>query len=139
MNCGSVVKNLTSVHEDMGLIPGLAQWVRYLAWLWLWLWRRLSAAALIQPLAWELPYAAHVALKSKQASKQTNKQTKNRGNTVQKMVLCFSHISVKTKSWSKTGWKQGKKASGGSGWGPEFSVAGTPALPGRDNPGRSVW
>ena len=31
----------------------------------LWLWCRLAAAALIQPLAWELPYAAGVALKRK--------------------------------------------------------------------------
>ena len=31
--------------------------------LWLWLW--LAAAAPIQPLAWELPYAAGAALKSK--------------------------------------------------------------------------
>ena len=29
--CGSVVANLASVHEDVGLIPGLAQWVRNLA------------------------------------------------------------------------------------------------------------
>jgi len=35
----------------------------------LWLWRRLAAAALIQRLAWEPPYAADEALKSK-----TNKQ-----------------------------------------------------------------
>ena len=59
-------------------IPGLAQWVKdpalpgavvyvtdaVLALLWLW--RRLTAAALIQPLAWELPYAAGVALKKKE-------------------------------------------------------------------------
>ena len=30
--------------------------------LWLW-WRLLAAAAPVQPLAWELPYAASVALK----------------------------------------------------------------------------
>ena len=29
----------------------------------LWLWYRLAAAALIHPLAWELPYAAGAALK----------------------------------------------------------------------------
>ena len=31
----------------------------------LWLWPRPAAAALIQPLAWELPYAAGAALKRK--------------------------------------------------------------------------
>ena len=37
----------------------------------LWLWHRPSAAALIQLLAWEPPYATGVALKSK--NKQTDK------------------------------------------------------------------
>ena len=27
-HCGSVVKNLTSTHEDWGSTPGLAQWVK---------------------------------------------------------------------------------------------------------------
>ena len=42
-----------------------------LALLWLWLWHRPAAADLIQPLAWELPYATDAALKRK---KQKQKQ-----------------------------------------------------------------
>ena len=42
----------------------------------LWMWRRLAAAALIQPLAWELPYATGVAVKRRKKEK-TNKETKN--------------------------------------------------------------
>ena len=30
---------------------------------WLWLWFRMAGEALIQPLAWELPYATGMALK----------------------------------------------------------------------------
>ena len=40
----------------------------------LWLWCRMAAVALIQPLAWELPYSVGAALKTKT---KTNKQTKN--------------------------------------------------------------
>ena len=63
----------------MGLVPGLTQWVKVsgvatsysvchrcgLDLALLWLWHRLAAAALIQPLAWELSYAASVAQKRK--------------------------------------------------------------------------
>ena len=73
------VKNPTSIHGDESLISGLPQWVKDLAlsraeawladatqiWCCLWPWHRLAAAALIQPLAWELTYAASMALKRK--------------------------------------------------------------------------
>ena len=54
--------NLTRNHEIVGLIPGLAQWVKDLVLLWLW--SKQAALALIGPLAWEPPYDACAGLKS---------------------------------------------------------------------------
>ena len=72
------VKNPTSIHEEVGLIPGLTQWINDLALpqaavqcksLLLWLWCRLAAAAPIQPLTQESPYTAGASLKRKKKKK----------------------------------------------------------------------
>ena len=78
------VKNLTCIHEDVGLIPGLTQWVREssiamscgighrhssLDLALLWLWCRPAAAVPIPLLAWELPYATGAALRKKRKPK----------------------------------------------------------------------
>ena len=46
----------------------------------LWLWYRLAAVDLIQPLAWELPYASGAALKTNKQTKKTN----NKKNELEK-------------------------------------------------------
>ena len=68
---GSAETNLTSIREDTGSSPGLAQCVNDSALLWLWC--RPVATAPIWPLAWEPPYATGVALEKAKRQK-TNKQ-----------------------------------------------------------------
>ena len=60
-----MVTSPTGMHEDADSIPGLARWVRGSHVVWLWLWCRPAAIAQIQPLTWELPYAAGAAVEKK--------------------------------------------------------------------------
>ena len=61
--------NLTSIHDDTGLISslacGLGIWHCHELWcrLQMWLWCRLVAVAPVGPLAWEPPHAVGSALK----------------------------------------------------------------------------
>ena len=77
--------NPTGNHEDAGLIPGLAQWLRISVAVscgvghkcgsdpaLLWLWCRL--AAVVQTLAWEL---TQTALKNKKRKKRKKKRLGN--------------------------------------------------------------
>ena len=102
---GSGETNLTSILEDVGLIPGLAQWVkgsgvavscgvgcrRGLDVGLLWLWCRPSATARIWPLTWELPYAVGAAPK-----RQNNNNKKQNSLILKHNMAHFSVFSYHT-------------------------------------------
>ena len=81
--------NLTRNHEVVGLIPGLAQWVKGsgvavrssgvghrcgLDASLLWLWCRPAATAPIRSVAWEPPYAEGAALEKNKRQKDKKKK-----------------------------------------------------------------
>ena len=67
--------NPTNIHEVVGLIPGLTQWVKDLALLWLR--RRQAARAPIRPLGWEPPYATGATLKRPKKKKKKKEEEEN--------------------------------------------------------------
>ena len=81
--------NPTSIHEDVGSIPGLTHWAKgssialsrgvgHRGWnpLLLRLWYRPAAAAQIQPLVWEFPYAAYMPPPKKRKERRKEERKK---------------------------------------------------------------
>ena len=96
--------NPTSIHKDVGSIPGLPQWVKGSSVamsygvgcgldlvLW-WLWCRPAVAAPIGLLAWELPYAVGVERTKKKGEKKDQKKKKGKKKKRKNIILflCWS-------------------------------------------------
>ena len=99
--------NPASIHEDVGCgtLSGLRIWLAVscgvtLRWgsdpALLWLWHRPAATTLIQPLAWEPPYASSVALKKKERKKERKKQ--DTSNSAVCKLCALSMISSTSES-----------------------------------------
>ena len=117
--CGAVKMNLTSIHENVVSTPALSVGPEYgiavscgVDCRWAQIpyccgyGGRPVAAAPIWPLAWELPYAMGVALKSKKPTNQPKKQKKrkkeieNKGKYKVKKILNI-HILFNILCWTR--------------------------------------
>ena len=74
----------------------------------LWLWCRPAAAAPIQSLAWELPYAEGVALKQQQQQKDQKKQTKTKTKHILSLNALYI-LPVNLYFKSATAWSKGRR------------------------------